>query len=393
MSHHRPESAPPPATWRFAPFAELSRDNRLIVISNFLWGSSEGLWIYIYPLYIKSLGADPAQIGLVISLALAAMSITFLPAGLLADRCSRRKIILSSYLLGGGGMVLIAMAQDWRQIIPGLLLYYASAFCLPAVNSYIAHASQGQDLNRTYTVIQSAYSAGLILSPSVGGWVGEKSGMRFVFWLSLVLICLAGMVILRIAEQPVAPRERGWGLGPLASNRRFLLLTILVGFLFFAFYIGWPLTPNYLEEIRGFPLSAIGSLATAQSLGGVVLALWLGRLARAHWGLIIAQFLVLVSYLLFLGLPFPLLVGLAYFLRGGFMAIASLSSAQVGKVVEGGSMGLAFGLFITVRNLVTVPVPYLTGYLYTLQPEFPFIASALLAPLCILLTLLLFRHE
>ncbi len=28
----------------------LGRDNRLILISLFLWGSGEGLWIYIQPL-------------------------------------------------------------------------------------------------------------------------------------------------------------------------------------------------------------------------------------------------------------------------------------------------------------------------------------------------------
>ena len=42
----------------------LGRDNRLILTSLFLWGSGEGLWIYIQPLYTKRLGASPVQIGL-----------------------------------------------------------------------------------------------------------------------------------------------------------------------------------------------------------------------------------------------------------------------------------------------------------------------------------------
>jgi len=49
-------------------FLGLSRDNLLILVSMLLWGSGEGLWYYVQPLYIKSLGADSLEIGLVMSL-------------------------------------------------------------------------------------------------------------------------------------------------------------------------------------------------------------------------------------------------------------------------------------------------------------------------------------
>jgi len=126
--------------WRFAPFAELSRDNRLIALSILLWGSGEGLWIYILPLYIKGLGASPVQIGLVLSIAAVAMMATSIPAGFLADRYSRRKMILGGYLLGTLAIIFLASAQDWRQSILGFLLYYASAYCIPIISSYVADA-------------------------------------------------------------------------------------------------------------------------------------------------------------------------------------------------------------------------------------------------------------
>ena len=43
--------------------ATLSRDNRLMALALFLWGMGEGLFIYIEPLALKGLGADPVQIG------------------------------------------------------------------------------------------------------------------------------------------------------------------------------------------------------------------------------------------------------------------------------------------------------------------------------------------
>ena len=169
----------------------LGRDNRLILISLFLWGSGEGLWIYIQPLYIKSLGASPVQIGLVLSIAALAMMATFIPAGFLADRYSRRKTMLGGYLLGALEMVFLAWAQDWHQSILGFLLYSASAYCMPIINSYVSHAGAGQDLNRVFTAVFSGYSLGLTLSPPLGGWLGEALGLRSVFWISTLFFAIS----------------------------------------------------------------------------------------------------------------------------------------------------------------------------------------------------------
>jgi len=392
MPHHRPESVPTPAIWRFAPFAELSRDNRLIALSVFLWGVSEGLWFYVYPLYIKSLGADPEEIGFVISTAMMGMAATFIPAGLLADRYSRKKIMLAGNLLTLFSIILIAVAPDWRALLPGFLLYYMSAFMVPAENSYIANASEGQDLNRVFTVMTAAYSAGIIFSPALGGWLGVRVGMRSVFFLSAFLIVLSTLAILPLKEQPISHQSAALRIKPLLRNRPFWGLSLGVAFIFLVANLGWPLTPNFLQEVRGLDLSLIGTLATAQSLGAVFLAIFLGRVSRGAREMIAAALLIWASYGLLLLFPFPLAIACAYFLRGSFSALASLSSAQVGKILEGPSMGLGFGLFATLRSLALVPGPYIAGYLYAMRPDLPFLASIVSIPAAILLTTIVLRR-
>jgi len=393
MPHHRRESAPTPAIWRLAPFAELSRDNRLLALSMFLWGVSEGLWFYVYPLYIKSLGADPEEIGFVISVAMMGMAVTFIPAGLLADRYSRKKIMLVGYLLGLFSIILVAIAPDWRALLPGFLLYYMSAFIVPAMNSYIANASEGQDLNRVFTMMTAAYSAGIIFSPALGGWLGERVGMRNVFFLSASLIILSTLAILPLKEQPPSYQSAALGIRPLLRHRPFWGLSLLVAFIYLVIYLGWPLTPNFLQEVRGLELSLIGTLATAQSLGAVCLAIFLGRVSRGAWGVVAAALLIWASYGLLFLFPFPFAIACAYFLRGSFSALASLSSAQVGKILEGPSMGLGFGLFATLRSLALVPGPYIAGYLYTMRPDLPFLASIVSIPAVILLTTIVLRRS
>ncbi len=393
MPHHRPESAPRPAISRFAPFAELSRDNRLIALSWFLWGVSEGVWFYVYPLYIKSLGADPEEIGFVISVAMMGMAATFIPAGLLADRYSRKKIMLAGYLLGLFSLILVAVAPDWRALLPGFLLYYMSAFIVPAMNSYIANASEGQDLNRVFTMMTAAYSTGIIFSPALGGWLGERVGMRKVFLLSASLIVLSTLAILPLKEQPVSCQSAALRIKPLLRHRLFWGLSLGVAFIYLVTNLGWPLTPNFLQEVRGLDLSLIGALATAQSLGAVFIAIFLGRVSRGGWGMLAAALLIWVSYGILLLFPFPFAIAGAYFLRGSFSALASLSSALVGKILESPSMGLGFGLFATMRGLALVPGPYIAGCLYALRPDLPFLASIAFIPAVMLLTTIVLRRS
>ncbi|MGB5933013.1 MAG: MFS transporter [Anaerolineae bacterium] len=392
MPHYRPESAPTPAIRRFVPFAELSRDNRLLALSMFLWGVSEGLWFYVYPLYIKSLGADPEEIGFVISVAMMGMAATFIPAGLLADRYSRKKIMLAGCLLGLLSMILVAVAPDWRALLPGFLLYYMSAFIVPAMNSYIANASEGQDLNRVFTMMTAAYSTGIIFSPALGGWLGERVGMRNVFLLSASLLVLSTLAILPLKEQPTSYQSVALRIRPLLRHRLFWGLSLMVAFIYLVTNLGWPLTPNFLQEVRGLELSLIGTLATAQSLGAVFIGIFLVRVSRGGWGMVAAALLIWASYGLLLLFPFPFAIACAYFLRGSFSALASLSSAQVGKILESPSMGLGFGLFATLRSLALVPGPYIAGYLYAMRPALPFLASLFLMPLSMLLALTLLRR-
>ncbi len=369
----------------------LNRDNRLILLSLFLWGSGEGLWIYLQPLYIKSLGASPVQIGLVLSIAFLAMMATFIPAGFLADRYSRRKTMLGGYLLGFLAILLVASAQDWRQSILGFLLYSASAYSLPIINSYVAHAGAGQDLNRVFTLVFSGYSLGLTLSPPLGGWLGEALGLRSIFWISAFFFAFATCVVFFIAEQPVISRSVSLDYRGLLSNRSFLLLSLLFFLLSLTLYLGQPLAPNYLEEVLGLDLPWIGLFGSAHSLGAALLALWLGRL-RSEWGLIIAQGSVFLSLIILLQAPLVPLIVLSFFLRGAFTASRSLSSALVGKVAGKGSLGLAFGILSTVNSLALVVVPYLAGYLYTMRPQLPFLASIASIPAVILLTTIVLRR-
>ncbi len=59
----------------------VGHDTRWVMRSYLLWGIGEGLWMFIQPLYVKSLGATPEQTGLVIGMWGLARLLVILPGG------------------------------------------------------------------------------------------------------------------------------------------------------------------------------------------------------------------------------------------------------------------------------------------------------------------------
>ena len=63
-----------------------SRDQWFIFFGQMTWGISSGLWVHLQPLYIRSLGADPREVGATLSLAGLLVIFIYIPMGLVADR-------------------------------------------------------------------------------------------------------------------------------------------------------------------------------------------------------------------------------------------------------------------------------------------------------------------
>lgn len=368
----------------------LSRDNTLLCWSLLFWGLGGGLYFYIQPLYIKSLGASPTEIGLALSIASAAMMLTYLPAGFLSDRTSRRKNLIVGWAMGTVGTLLAAMAPDWRWLIPGLVIMYLSGFIMPALQSYVLAASRPENAKRAYTLVIAAYSIGSVPSPLVGGWIGQVWGLRAVYLAATGLFAISTLVMFFIAEQPVpAPTARG-NYRTVLRNRHFMLLSLVFTAILTILYLGWPFAPNYLEEVVGLNVEVIGALGTVGALGASLLAIALSsaRVPR-RLGVILSQGAVLAFLLILLFVPTLPALALAFFLRGGNSSGASLMTTWLGEVLDPETMGRGFGIFNTTYSLGTTVVPYVAGWLYAGHPSLPFLLAAALIVPATLLTLFL----
>jgi MFS family permease len=367
----------------------MSRDIKLITLALFLWGSGEGLFIYIMPLYMQQLGATPQEVGAVLGLAAFLTACSFIPGGILADRFDAKKIMIWGWAMGAASSLGMGLASSWQWFVPWVLIYNVSAYCIPAINTYIAEASGDIPLEHTITVTFAGYAAGSIVSPFVGGRLAESLGTPPLFIIGSLFFAVSFIIALSVRSH--APhlnyaKHRDQSLRRQIGGLRPLIpLYLRLFFIFFAALIGTVLPANFLSTL-GWNLGAVNSLGgTASSLGAMILSLALGRLAagRRRRGLLMGQLLVLLGMLSFTlstsaqrALPIA-----GYFLIGAVPTLRELSNAQIAGQTQTHLRGTALGMNETIYSLARSAAALLAGTLFALTPRGPFIAAIALIPI------------
>ncbi len=380
----------------------MNRDARLIGLALLLWGFGEGLFFYIEPLYIEQLGATPVQIGALISVANVVRAGVYLPAGIVADRLPRKWVMAGGWATGLLGVLLVGLADSWRALVPGLLVYATSAYCIPVVNAYLAHTVGGKDLARTFTVVFAGYAAGGIISPAAGGWLAGVTTMRTVYFVSAFTFAISTLVVVQVSPQPVPVRTDGGRSWRSLMNRRYVRFAILIGLLFSSMYLAFPLAPNYLQDVGRWRVAHVGLLGSFQAVGTTLLNPLLGHLGGerdtrdrgsrplAWWasGLVIGPGLVWGSVLVLLvAKRLPLLVA-AFLLRGAYQGCRSLTQARASRLAIESERGLFLGATDTLVATAQVVAPYAAGLLYAHNPAYPLLSSLVLIPVVLLLSVL-----
>jgi MFS family permease len=364
------------------------RDILLVNVSVLLWGIGDGLFYNIQPLYIEELGANPSQIGLLISLMSMATALTFIPSGYLADRLPRKPLMIASWLMGFLALLLFASAKTWQGLIPALVLYGLSAYSIPVLSAYLVTAAGGHNLERVLTTNVAAYTAGSIISPAAGGLLAETVSMRAVYLAAAGIVAISAVFLLAISPQKPAAAPKRQGQWAALAGSRFLLFAILSTSISAFLFLIFPLAPNYLQDVRGLNKAQIGILAALSSVGTTLSSLVLGRL-KERWrfrALYLAQGMVWLSTALLLWVPSWAGIVLSFLLRGACIASRPLIRARGGNLLGEENRGLALGAIGTTAVLAQVLASVAAGWLYTGGPTWPFFAAIALIPLGLLLT-------
>jgi MFS family permease len=353
----------------------MPRELILIATALLTWGFGEGLFLFFQPLYLQSLGANPVQIGAILGGWGAAMTISHLPAGYLADRIGRRPLLVAAWLVGTTTAWLMATARSLPVFTAALILYGLTSFVVAPLNSYITAARGKLSVARAITLISAAFNTGAILGPRLGGYIADRAGLQSIYLVSASIFTFSTLFIFFIKPQAVEkayPISIGRGF-PI--QKPFMIFLLVIFLTMFALYLPQPLASNFLQDQHGFTFGQIGQLGSLSSLGIVFMNLALGQI-DARLGFLIAQAAVgAFALALWKGSGMPLFMA-AYFLLGGYRAARSLATALSRNLVHASKMGLAYGLVETAAGGAMFLAPPLAGIIYRSNPYNVFGLSA-----------------
>ncbi len=316
-----------------------------------LWGSQTlsmfgtNATFIAYPLLVLVLSGSAAMSGLVLGVSAAAELVAGIPAGALADRWSRKRIMLVCEGVQTVTTAGFVLALWWHLATVPMLLVVAVV--LGACES-VFRPSETACLP---SIVPPEQVAGAVAGNAARGYLGNLSGTAaggFLFALGRTLPFVANLVahalsLLALAflrlppREPTAPvplrnlgREMRDGLRFMWAQRNIRvtsLCAVLLNLFFSAFYI----VVVVLAKSRGMPSGEIGVMAAMLGVGGILGALAAPRLTRM---LSPYQCIIGVFWTLTVLTPLAVLVHNGYLMGALFAAMALLPPAANTAIIS-----------------------------------------------------------
>ena len=369
-------------------------DLGILAVMMFIWGLGEGLFIYFYPLSLQRWEIDSVQIGAVLSLLGISMALVQAPAGYLSDRFGTRPLIRAACILGVIAAMIMAVANSLLFFIAGLIAYSLTSFINSPINSYVTAMRGNWSAQRGMTFVSGSFVLGSIVSPMLGGWIGQTAGLSTIFQYSAGLFTLATVIVF-FARRPVIRQETQESRAPVIrslANPRFVTLLVLIFFTIIAINMPLQLTSVYLQEVHHLSLQQIGITGTFAGLGTAVILFALGSM-RAPVGMISGQLIIGLFCLSMWYGQSEVVFYAGYLFLGGYRLYRSMAMAAVQPLVKTSDLGLAYGLVDTGNALAVILAPLAAGFLYDYKPESVYSVSLIALVVTITITAYWMRQK
>ena len=190
----------------------------------------------ILPMFLVSIGAAPAALGIIEGVSDAISSFAKLWSGWYSDRLVHRKpMAVTGYILTGIAKASFAFATSWVQILFGRTIgWLGRGIRGPVRDSILTDAVPAEVKGRAFGFDRALDTLGAVLGPVAALWLISLVSFRTVFLLTLIPgICAAlafGMVVQERRRETVQPKNFRMSLSHLPKEfKRFLVAVGVFG--------------------------------------------------------------------------------------------------------------------------------------------------------------------
>ncbi|HTT19020.1 MAG TPA: MFS transporter [Candidatus Sulfotelmatobacter sp.] len=376
-------------------------------LTSFFNDTATEMAYWVLPAFLVSLGAGPAQLGVIEGIAESVASFAKLSSGYLADRIERRKpLVVGGYFVANAVKPLLAIVTSWWQI---LLIRFTDRLAKGVRGAprdvMVAECVGKERLGSAYGLIQSMDSAGAIAGPLAALVLLARYGIRSVFWAAAVPGVLSVLVAVFGIRETKGLSSDGKTPDPVKhAPKAASLASGGISELGIPTRVGLPAT--FYVVLATVTLFSIGNssdmflVMRAQNIGigvglapllGLVFNLtytlgswpagWLSDHFSRRWIAAIGYLIFAVVYFVFGRAPSVLAIWIIMAVYGIYYALTQpVLKALVVETVTQDIRGRALGIYFFATSVATLAASVITGELWKhFGGSVPFYVSAGLA--------------
>ncbi len=271
------------------------RDFALFWTGNFL--SNIGTWMQNIALgwVILEMTNSPFLLGLNGFLSQIPSLVFAVPGGTVADRLSRRKLMLVTQASMAVLALILAVLTSLHRIRIGeiltisLLTGVASALNYPAYQALVPDLVERDDLVNAIALNSAQFNMSRAIGPTLAGIALGSLGAAACFYLNAAsfLALIIALVVITIPARDVSGGPTFWSamMDGLRFLNRYRLIIVLLTVPLFLSFLGLPfivLMPVFARDLIRVGASGLGYLMAGAGLGAVISALTLAAQASAE---------------------------------------------------------------------------------------------------------------
>lgn len=385
----------------------VSTHAKIFLFAAALNGLGNGMINVVFQLYLISLGFDSAAIGAMVMMNPLGAALLTVPAGILADRYGKKKVMISGFLLICVSLFIILFARTYELFAICFFIIGLSNATFVVLTPLYSSFFDKDDMDRAFGLWGSLN----ILTMSLGNLVGWVPPMlvknlgvsvSYSYW---VVIAVSGIIVLiqtplyLLALRGAVEPEGNNGFSLMIKSRgviaKFFLLGVISmvsGGVFFNLFT------YYVNNKFGVESDALGTLFFASnfvSAGANALAPWISRKLGTLKAITIMIALATPFYLAMPFAPSFVWISALYIIRLGLRTTANpLISSLYMKLLHEEEKSSANSIRQMANQGGGVVAPWLGGQLMEMSLDLPaFVGGGLSAVLAGLYFLLLRKEE
>jgi len=176
------------------------------------------LWAPVEKLFMSEIGFDPASVGVMAAAYAAAVPIIEIPSGILADRWSRRGVLVISSVALMLCALIGGLSNNVATYIVGALVLgvyfamYSGTMDAVVYDTVLEETGDSEAFEKRIGRVRLVESIALVSSALLGGWLASLATPRLMYFLSVPLAGLSIVAYLRFREPQLHKTEEATSL-------------------------------------------------------------------------------------------------------------------------------------------------------------------------------------